>query len=68
MTPGDTRPSEAAAQSSFAPPPAAPLPASAPEYVAVRVGPQTTTDGCVRLGRAPRPAARRSITSERNRP
>lgn len=39
-----------------------------PRYVAVRVGPQTTTDGCVRIDRVPRPVAHRSITSERNRP
>lgn len=68
MTPGDTRPSEAAAQSSSAPPAAAPPPASEPKYVAVRVGPQTTSDGCVRIDRTPRPTAHRAITSERNHP
>lgn len=39
-----------------------------PRYVAVRVGPQTTSDGCVRIDRTPRPTAHRAITSERNHP
>lgn len=68
MTPSDTHPSEAVTQSSSAPPAAAPLPASEPKYVAVRVGPQTTSDGCVRIDRTPRPTAHRATTSERNHP
>ena len=66
MTPSDTRPNEGAAQSSSAPPAAAHLPASEPKYVAVRVGPQTTSDGCVRVDRAPRPAALRTGTADRS--
>lgn len=68
MTPSDTRPSEAATQSSSTPPAAAPLPASESKYVAVRVGPQTTSDGCVRIDRAPRPAAHRTGTADWNQP
>lgn len=55
MTAGDTRTSEAAGQSSSGSFVVAALPASAPKYVAVRVCPQTTTDGCVRIDRTLRP-------------
>lgn len=39
-----------------------------PRYVAVRVGPQTTSDGCVRIDRVPRAPTHRASTSERNQP